>query len=469
MCVICHKAPGIEMPSDEDIKAMFKTNPHGAGFAIQGDIDHDGQFKVEFHKGYMDVDTLLKALHARNDLKDLRVVIHTRIKTSGETDAYTTHPFRMSNKFRDLRRLHGRGAVLFHNGVFSGLGGKVNKLASDTQDFVIGVAMHYLRRPETPSELSMAIAQQVIGSCRVIILYPNKEYQYAKFGTWTKHTDGCEYSNMNWNHTPSNYSSGSSLSSGSYHYSNKYPLNKTAHADEIDIYGCQHYAYQWPDNDCDWFNVQDNVRMDTLMKNATVEATKGNPKIGTYKVCTFTRTGNTKWLVFPDTGDFIKEDKLNMLEAKLDLQDLFLAYGADPEDDVIQFDDEETAIMWSQEASKVGDYEYKFGGKTWYLDVVEFCAYTDEGIKEYFATGEQGHVRKYLQTTGSTNKYGSEDSWEQQGQIINNDEVDLGEEDWEALMEAHQVNAEDLDEEAEKAIQEELEKQNEVDPAYGMA
>lgn len=469
MCVICHKPAGVEMPSDETIKKMFQHNAHGAGFAIQGDIDGDGDFKVEFHKGYMKVEDFLKAIHKRNDLKDLRVVMHFRIKTSGETDAYTTHPFRMSKKFRDLRRLHGRGSVLFHNGVFSGLGGKVNKAASDTQDFTIGVAMHYLRKPTPPSELNMAIALQIIGSCRVMILYPNKEYQYAKFGNWTKHSDGCEYSNMNWNYTPTSYSSNNSLSSGNYQYSNKYPLNKVDHADEIDMFGCQHYAYQWPDANCDWFNVQDNVRMDTLMRNATVEATKGNTKVGTYKVCTFARTGTQKWLVFPDTGDFIKEEKLDLLEKKLDMEDLFCAFGADPEDDVIQFDDEEMAIMWTQEATKIGDYEYKFGGKTWYLDTIDCCAYTDEGIKQYFKTGEQGHVKKYLQNTGCTSKYEENNKWEQQGKVVDNDTTDLGEEDWEALMEAHQIEAEDLDAEAEEAIKAELARQQELDPAYGMA
>ena len=113
MCIICLKPAGVDLPSDDEIKYMFEHNPHGAGFAIQGDTRGDGVFRVEYHKGVMNVDDLLEALGPREKLKNLTVAIHCRIKTSGETDKFTTHPFPISNQYADLRKTDGEGAVLF--------------------------------------------------------------------------------------------------------------------------------------------------------------------------------------------------------------------------------------------------------------------------------------------------------------------------------------------------------------------
>lgn len=214
MCIICIKPAGVDLPSDDEIKYMFNRNPHGAGFALQGDIHGDGRFIVEYHKGFMNVDDLIEALGPREKLKNLTVVIHCRIKTSGETDKFTTHPFPISNQYCELRKLDGRGPVLFHNGVFSGLGGIINEKASDTQDFVVGVACRYLAKPVMPGKISQAIVKEIAGDCRVLVLYENKNFPMLKMGTWHEH-NGCLYSNTGFK-TETTYSS--SYSSGYYGY-----------------------------------------------------------------------------------------------------------------------------------------------------------------------------------------------------------------------------------------------------------
>ena len=97
MCIICLKPQGVDLPEDKEIKYMFEHNPHGAGFALQGDIHGDGRFLVEYHKGFMNVDDLLEALGPREKLKDLNVAIHCRIKTSGETDQFTSFIFHLTS------------------------------------------------------------------------------------------------------------------------------------------------------------------------------------------------------------------------------------------------------------------------------------------------------------------------------------------------------------------------------------
>lgn len=408
MCVICHKPAGVEMPSDETIKKMFSKNPHGAGFAIQGDLDHNGKFNVEFHKGFMKVEDLLTALHKRNDMKDLTVVIHTRIKTSGNTDTYTTHPFKMSSNYQDLRKLNGRGSVLFHNGVFNGLGGMVDPKSSDTQDFVIGVAMHYMRQAKPPKKVGQAITEQIVGSCRVIILYPNQKYPYIKLGSWTKHTDGCEYSNMLWNET-SSYSSGYYSDWGSYRTYRR-PSKPLSYGEsttkKLDRYGCNIAEYAWPTKESKWVNAGTIDRYNIIIKSAK-EIDDTHAKEG-YLTCNFISTSEDKWFVIPDTLDFIHEDMLEAYTKKQEDTQLMWNFNADIEDEIVSFDDEEELLDFMNKGKRISDYEVELVGKQWLVDVVNLEAFTMQGIKEYFKTGEQGHVAKYLKETGCQNKYGVE-------------------------------------------------------------
>lgn len=409
MCVICYKPAGTKMPSDETVKKMFQKNPHGAGFAIQGNVDNDGKFGVRFYKGFMNIEDLLKALHSRKDMDELTVVIHCRIKTSGETDQYTTHPFKMSSNYNDLRKLEGKGSVLFHNGIFSGLGHLVDKNSSDTQDFVVGVAMKYLKHAKMPSKVGLAVTGQIVGDCRVIILYQNKQCPYIRFGKWTKHTDGCEYSNMLWN-TTSNYSS-----SYGYSYSTDYSKDwnkwgsKNKNVGEstvkkIDEYGCNIAQYAWPNKGNEWVNAGSIERFNQIMKSAkTVDTTMLQKEH--YSVCTFTSTGDKKWYAFPDTYDFMTEEGIELFNKKEDLRAAMMEYSADLEDETIGFLDEEEMLEFASRGRRISDYEVVYAGKHWYLDVINIEAYTDKGIEQYFKTGEQGHVKKYLKELGCTNKY----------------------------------------------------------------
>lgn len=403
MCVICHKPVGKELPSDESIDKMFKQNPDGAGFAIQS-VDKNGKCDIEYWKGFMTVEDFKKAIHSHGDLTNKRVVMHFRIKTSGKADAHTTHPFKMSSNFKDLRELHGKGSVLFHNGVFSGLGGIIDELSSDTQDFVIGVAMHYLRHAKQPNKIGEAIAKQIIGSCRVIILYPNAKFSYIKYGTWTTHTDGCEYSNMLWNTEPTKYDWSKWEKPNYSHYATT-PSDVTSYKD-INEFGCNVAKYAWPSYTEHWINAGTRERFDMIKNTAEILST--HDSVEPYSVATFKQTGNVKWYLFPLSFDIVAEDHLEQFKDYQDMLEEMYLLGVDPDDEIIEFEDEYQMSEFFMSGDQVDAFTYRVASKLWYLDTINLVAYTEKGIKEYFPTGEQGHVKRYMREYGVADKYMAE-------------------------------------------------------------
>lgn len=93
----------------------FQGNPDGFGIAWRK--SDGGTWAMK--KGTWDVDTILKMTECLNTA-DTESVIHFRFATSGRLDGNTCHPFRMGNN-----------RLLFHNGVFAGLG---SNTMSDTQE-----------------------------------------------------------------------------------------------------------------------------------------------------------------------------------------------------------------------------------------------------------------------------------------------------------------------------------------------
>ena len=390
MCIICLKPAGVDLPSDDEIKYMFEHNPHGAGFAIQGDTRGDGVFRVEYHKGFMNVDDLLEALGPREKLKNLTVAIHCRIKTSGETDKYTTHPFPISNQYADLRKTDGEGAVLFHNGIFSGLGGIINPNSSDTQDFVVGVASRYLKNARMPRKISQAIVSKIAGDCRVLIMYPKENFPILRFGTWHEHK-GCLYSNLNYK--DNDYSK--------YTYSNYYHQRTSTSnlREDIDEWGCNVAEFAWPNMNDDWIRFDDR-RWETVSSQMKDKETKNGEH-----VCKFSCTGEKEWIVDEDFKEIYTAKVRDQVALRQD-EETFLAINEEDanlysEKDYIWFNDIDSMQSWLEMCEKVGEFEFKFGNKVWYINMDNCEAFTEEGLKKYYEPGEVGHVRKALKKTGT--------------------------------------------------------------------
>lgn len=176
MCVIAFSPKGVDAPTEQQIRDMFKANPDGAGYAYNG---RGG--KVKFKKGFMTVDSLLKELQPLKRWKNTNLAIHFRIGTSGQNDKYTCHPFKISSRYDELRQLEGEGAVLFHNGVFAD-GGALDKNSSDTQDFVSAFAP--LLKKYSKSKVRDMALEGLISPSRVLIMYDNNRYKI--YGDWKK-------------------------------------------------------------------------------------------------------------------------------------------------------------------------------------------------------------------------------------------------------------------------------------------
>lgn len=115
MCIIAIKKQGIELPTDDTIENMWLSNPDGAGFMYT--VDNT----VYIKKGYMTLEALktaLKDLKTRYNVKDIPLIMHFRIGTSGGNIPENTHPFPVSESIEALQRLRIKTSLgVVHNGI----------------------------------------------------------------------------------------------------------------------------------------------------------------------------------------------------------------------------------------------------------------------------------------------------------------------------------------------------------------
>ena len=135
MCIIAIKEKGINMPSEEILETMFRHNPDGAGFMYA----KDGH--VHIRKGFMTFHSFMKAVDRIENVKDIPLVMHFRIATSGNIDAGTCHPFPISNKRKVLRKTDITTDIgVVHNGVIPITA--PNNM-SDTMQYIAGKLYYY--------------------------------------------------------------------------------------------------------------------------------------------------------------------------------------------------------------------------------------------------------------------------------------------------------------------------------------
>ena len=138
MCVIAVKPRNVSMPDEETIRAMWDSNPHGAGFMWA-----DGE-TVHIQKGFMTVESLLKALKKmgeKHDLFALPMVMHFRIGTAGGNTPENTHPFPVTDSIPLLQKLSIKTTIgIAHNGV----------IPIDTSRPDISDTMEYIATQITP-------------------------------------------------------------------------------------------------------------------------------------------------------------------------------------------------------------------------------------------------------------------------------------------------------------------------------
>lgn len=191
MCIIAVKPKGVALPSTEILKRMFYKNPDGAGIAYAVDG------VITINKGLMKIEDYLKAV--QKIPVNATAIIHTRISTSGGINKELTHPYKLSNDFKELRKTSIKtadGYAVAHNGVFSEFGAVAN--ANDTMQFIT-TYLHPLKELKKQAggdilddDIKPLINKLVNGS-RLVILDTNGNYKL--YGHYWYEDEGIYYSN----------------------------------------------------------------------------------------------------------------------------------------------------------------------------------------------------------------------------------------------------------------------------------
>lgn len=115
MCIIAIKKKGYPLPSESIMETMFKNNSDGAGFAYHLND------KVIIQKGFMTYNAFRRALNKVEEVIDVQntsMLFHFRIATHGGVKPALCHPFPLSRKIPNLKRLYAQtNLAIVHNGV----------------------------------------------------------------------------------------------------------------------------------------------------------------------------------------------------------------------------------------------------------------------------------------------------------------------------------------------------------------
>ena len=142
MCIICVSKSDIRQPSDATLRAMFQSNPHGAGYM------YAWGGKVIIHKGFMNSKEYINAIHNERFTAEDSVVYHFRISTQAGVNPAMTHPFPLSNQPARMRALDlSCRCGVAHNGIIRMTTDPTNKRFSDTAIFITDYLSTIIQKP----------------------------------------------------------------------------------------------------------------------------------------------------------------------------------------------------------------------------------------------------------------------------------------------------------------------------------
>lgn len=180
MCVICIKPAGECMPGIAKIRRAFAKNKDGAGYMFP----YNGE--VYIRKGFFNVKDFVsdinKTMKEFNiNIKEIPVIIHCRITTSGGTRKENCHPFPLTDDLYELKKTNTTARVgIAHNGVIKAL---YNSDISDTmwfiKDCLSGLTFDQIKVPAVQN-----LIKEVVTSDRLVFL--NSEGEYVTIGNWVK-------------------------------------------------------------------------------------------------------------------------------------------------------------------------------------------------------------------------------------------------------------------------------------------
>lgn len=284
MCIIIAKEKEGNLPSVDTLKTCFNHNSDGAGLMY---VDK-GQVVIE--KGFMSFNELEKHFSILckkfNNFKDKALVIHCRIGTSGTNTKENTHPYCISENYKDLHKtrvLCDLGMV--HNGIiheYTPVDNKYN--TNDTQEFIMKyiAPMYEHYRDFYKNEYVLNGLKDITGS-KLVFLDTNEDLYFV--GDFIE-DNGVKYSN------------------GTYKpYS--YVYNKYYDWDDRDYY------YYWDEKAKKYLNegytyLEDKTKIDTTKTNVKrLEKLEPTWIIGNERGCE--KVGDRDFYIDPFTYDLYEK------------------------------------------------------------------------------------------------------------------------------------------------------------------
>lgn len=196
MCIAIYKPSEMAFPPKKTLKICFNNNPDGAGFMYS---DGDG---VNIYKGFTTFSSFWRTLQKARDCvgNAPAFVLHFRISTQAGTRPDCTHPFPLSPKMDDLRKLCTRAKIgVAHNGIISLTSNSYIKTItySDTMQFItdyltliINDANYYKDKNK------LLLIERLIGASRLAIL--DGRGRCELIGDGWREDGGCYYSNTSY-------------------------------------------------------------------------------------------------------------------------------------------------------------------------------------------------------------------------------------------------------------------------------
>ena len=187
MCVICVSPKGSSQPTRDEIRAMFRHNPHGAG------IMFPRKGKVHISKGYMDIEEFEELLDFYKFGVNDTVVYHFRISTQAGVCPEMTQPFPLG-ALEDTPEIETDARIAFcHNGIIPMTTDKRERDYSDTALFAPFLARLVHNIDDLDGYMEEIIAE-LIGHSKLAIL--DGQGRFKTVGCFTKF-NGNLYSNRN--------------------------------------------------------------------------------------------------------------------------------------------------------------------------------------------------------------------------------------------------------------------------------
>lgn len=195
MCVICLSQKGIRQPNNDEIREMWATNPHGAGYMFV----RDG--RVTIHKGFMELKDFMRSVESEKFTDDDVVVYHFRISTQAGVTPEMTHPFPLSEDLDDMKILDCTCSVgIAHNGIIR-LTSCKDKEYSDTALFITEYLPMLIRDTKDITDKRVKKTIKALALSKLVLI--NGEGDVAIIGDFWADDSGLLFSNKN--HIPTRH------------------------------------------------------------------------------------------------------------------------------------------------------------------------------------------------------------------------------------------------------------------------